>query len=86
MTYGSGIFNGVCGQYDHAVTAVGYGNEGGVDYWIIRNSWGGDWGEHGTFRLCMDGLGTKDKPFGSCLVNKYATWPNMEGVIIEPID
>jgi hypothetical protein len=81
-------------EVNHGITLVGFGKVSPNDrvrghcreYWIIRNSWGGDWGEHGTFRLCMDGLGTKDKPFGSCLVNKYATWPNMEGVIIEPTD
>ena len=55
MSYGGGIYNGNCGQYDHAVTLVGYGNEGGVGYWIIRNSWGAGWGESGHIRIQANG-------------------------------
>jgi len=53
FNYDKGIFNG-CQKdavIDHAVTAMGYGEEAGQKYWVIQNSWGKDWGEAGRIRL-----------------------------------
>jgi cathepsin L len=53
FSYEEGIFNG-CGKdavIDHAVTAMGYGEEAGKKFWVIQNSWGSDWGEEGRIRL-----------------------------------
>jgi cathepsin L len=38
---------------DHAVVMIGYGQEegGGDGYWLLKNSWGPEWGEHGLMRL-----------------------------------
>jgi len=53
QSYSSGIItNAECGtNLDHAVEIVGYGTDQGIDYWLIRNSWGEDWGEGGYVRL-----------------------------------
>jgi len=43
-----------CGtEIGHAVTAVGYGNDGVDDYITIKNSWGTTWGEDGFGRILL---------------------------------
>jgi len=52
-SYSGGVLTAAeCGQdLDHAVQAVGYNGLSSSGYWIVRNSWGADWGENGFIRL-----------------------------------
>lgn len=41
-----------CGNnLDHCVLATGYDVSAATPYWIVRNSWGANWGENGYIRL-----------------------------------
>ncbi|XP_024537799.1 actinidain [Selaginella moellendorffii] len=61
-----GILSGQCGNSrDHAVLVIGYGTEGGMPYWIIKNSWGTSWGEDGFMKIKKkDGEGMLDPELG----------------------
>jgi hypothetical protein len=49
---------------DHGVLVVGYGYDktNDMEYWIVKNSWGQDWGENGYIRILKD----SDNPEGLC--------------------
>jgi len=54
--YNAGVFNDpdcVKGKVNHAVLLVGYNKTGPDPYWIVKNSWGKDWGEDGYIRMKM---------------------------------
>ena len=54
ITFSGGIFeNGACyPKCIHWVNVVGYAND--LMYWVIRNSWGEDWGIAGHMHLRKD--------------------------------
>ncbi len=50
--YESGVIREDCGnEVDHAILAVGYNNK--EKYFIIKNSWGAGWGDHGFAKIGM---------------------------------
>lgn len=72
--YKSGIISTTaCGtSVNHAVTLVGYGTANGVDYWVIRNSWGSSWGESGYARI----LRSNSTSTAICNMLTQTSYPN----------
>jgi C1A family cysteine protease len=51
QSYSSGVFNPAisCSTINHGIVLVGWDDSVGA--WILRNSWGADWGEDGYMRI-----------------------------------
>ena len=72
QTYRSGVLRSyACGNaVDHAVLAVGYGQENGINYWIVKNSWGTTWGDQGYIKI-----GMANGKRGVCGINQDVYFP-----------
>jgi len=76
--YRGGVLSENCGdQLDHGVLLVGYGTDGGKDYWKVKNSWGATWGESGYIRLLRGKGGS-----GECGLLKQASYPVVKGSVL----
>ncbi|KAF7082401.1 hypothetical protein CFC21_086279 [Triticum aestivum] len=78
--YGRGVFVGPCGtNLDHEMTVVGYGTtdkheyKTPIKYWIVKNSWGANWGENGYIRIAREVRGQPKE--GICGILKDASYP-----------
>jgi C1A family cysteine protease len=69
--YKSGIFSDPnCGTgLDHGVLAVGYDTLSSVKYWIVKNSWGEDWGAKGYILMA------RKAGAGICGINMESSYP-----------
>jgi len=64
---------------NHAITVVGFGKsdvKGCNEYWIVKNSWGPYWGDHGHFKLCADREGRTNE-WGTCQINSYVQFARL---------
>merc|ERR1712179_356807 len=52
-------------RLNHAVLAIGFGSEGGRDYYLVKNSWGTRWGAGGYIKMArnmQNNCGIASKP------------------------
>jgi cathepsin L len=69
--YKSGIYHQLfCSEkvLDRSLLVVGYGIDSGKDYWLVKNSWGTEWGEQGYIRM------TRNK-HNECGIATAASYP-----------
>lgn len=72
MNYKSGILSSGCTtNLDHAVLIVGYGQSSSGKYWIVKNSWGTNWGMNGYMYLA------RKTGAGTCGVNLEPIFPTL---------
>jgi len=74
--YSSGVITSTsCGtNLDHGVLIVGYGEENGIKYWLVKNSWGTTWGEAGYVKI---GRSESTNDIGICGIAAQPSFPSV---------
>ncbi len=71
--YSNGVLTSGCGSRpDHGVLVIGYGTENGTPYWLVKNSWGANWGDNGYIKIRRY-PGSNDG--GLCGIQTMASYP-----------
>jgi hypothetical protein len=71
--YKEGVVTSDCGkQVDHGVLIVGYGEENGIPYWKVKNSWGPHWGDKGYIKIKRD---ESSRDGGVCGISSFPSYP-----------
>ena len=76
QSYSSGILDSTsCGtNLDHGVLIVGYGEQNGMKYWNVKNSWSSSWGDNGYVKILRSDS-TNDK--GICGIAMQPSFPTV---------
>lgn len=54
LKYKGGIFkHNTSGEVNHDIEVVGWGVDNGVKYWLVKNTYGVEWGEEGFAKILM---------------------------------
>ena len=73
--YSGGVITDTsCGtNLDHGVLIVGYGEENDTLYWLVKNSWGSDWGDNGYVKILRDNSTNSEGVCGIAMQPSYVT-------------
>ena len=76
QSYSSGVITSTScyTTLNHGVLVVGYGTENGVDYWLVKNSWGPTWGLSGYVKI---GKSSSTNDPGICGISMQPSFPTV---------